>query len=162
MEGVEDIKDLRVKFLFGTKIFDKFKAVFDSCCGGISRSMGSESLFLTQKGTFKTTKPYKSYVVSLTQTSTGAPSPTVLINELGGVPVWSRNTQGYYDVTLAGAFTVGKTLVLVEPLAGQNATGYSIIETKTLDYIRIGTIEDGTGGLDEMLLNTVVEIKVFE
>lgn len=53
MEGVEDIKDLRIKFLFGTKIFDKFKAVFDSCCGGISLSKGSNSNFLTQKGTFE-------------------------------------------------------------------------------------------------------------
>lgn len=62
-----------------------------------------------------TTAQPKRYVANLTQTSTNAPVATVLENSLGGTVVWTRSTNGLYIGTLAGAFTVGKTTVIVAP-----------------------------------------------
>jgi len=54
--------------------------------------------------------PYKSYVAKLTQSGTSAPTAVVLQNELGGTVVWSRASAGRYLATLAGAFTLNKTV----------------------------------------------------
>lgn len=54
---------------------------------------------------------YKIYKVLLNQTGTNAPVATILINTLGGTPVWSRTSPGIYTVTLNGAFPAGKTAV---------------------------------------------------
>lgn len=49
-------------------------------------------------------KGYLSYIASLSQTGTDAPTATVLVNELGGEVVWTRDSQGVYTATLEGAF----------------------------------------------------------
>lgn len=57
------------------------------------------------------TPSYKVYTALLTQEGTNAPVATVLQNTLGGVVVWTRDSQGIYYGTLSGAFTVGKTFI---------------------------------------------------
>jgi len=52
----------------------------------------------------------KVYVALLTQTGTDAPVATVLKNTLGGVPVWSYNNVGRYEVMLTDIFVDGKTI----------------------------------------------------
>lgn len=52
---------------------------------------------------------YKTYVATLTQSGTNAPVASVLENTLGGTVVWTRDSQGHYTATLAGAFTENKT-----------------------------------------------------
>ena len=54
--------------------------------------------------------PYKVYTALLTQTGTSAPVATILQNTLGGTPVWSRSGVGTYEITLAGAFPINKTV----------------------------------------------------
>lgn len=54
MDGQEKIRDYKIKFLMGEKIFEKFSKVFDSCCGGISKDNGESTKYLNQKGQFKT------------------------------------------------------------------------------------------------------------
>lgn len=39
----------KIKFFFGVKLFDKFRKVFDECCGGISKN-GNPNLVLNQQG----------------------------------------------------------------------------------------------------------------
>ena len=53
---------------------------------------------------------YSVYTALLTQTGTNAPVATVLENTLGGTVVWTRDSAGFYTGTLAGAFTVSKTI----------------------------------------------------
>lgn len=65
---------------------------------------------------------YKVYTALLTQQGTSTPVPIVLENTLGE-PVWSRSSAGVYSITLAGAFTVGKTFVkaptvVIDPFSG--------------------------------------------
>jgi hypothetical protein len=50
------------------------------------------------------TPSYKVYTALLTQTGTTAPVAKVLENTLGGTLVWTRNGDGQYVATLAGAF----------------------------------------------------------
>lgn len=54
---------------------------------------------------------YKVYTALLTQSGTDDPTAIVLQNTLGGVIVWTRDSQGVYYGTLSGAFTVGKTFI---------------------------------------------------
>lgn len=58
-------------------------------------------------------KPCKVYSALVTQSSTTNPVATIMENTLGGTPVWTREGVGYYYLTLANKFTVGKTLVIV-------------------------------------------------
>lgn len=53
MDGQEKIRDYKIKFLMGEKIFEKFSKVFDACCGGISKDEGDSTKYLNQKGQFK-------------------------------------------------------------------------------------------------------------
>lgn len=55
---------------------------------------------------------YKSYVALVTQTSTNAPSVTVLRNNIGDI-VWTRSGSGEYVGTLSNAFPSGKTYTLI-------------------------------------------------
>lgn len=54
---------------------------------------------------------YLSYVPIFFQVGTSDPSVTVLENTLGGTPIWTRVSEGYYIGTLAGVFTQNKTWI---------------------------------------------------
>jgi hypothetical protein len=54
---------------------------------------------------------YKTYVALLTQSGTDAPAAIVLESSLSGPVVWTRVAAGHYEGTLAGEFTLGKTII---------------------------------------------------
>lgn len=60
-----------------------------------------------------TARPYKVYTALLTQSGTSAPVATVLENTLGGTVTWNYEDVGDYSATLTGAFTTGKTWIIV-------------------------------------------------
>ncbi len=68
----------------------------------------------------------KSYVSLFTQEGTDAPISTILYNTFGDIPVWSRVSAGFYNLTLTGAFLDGKTYIggwiLDDELGGTNWT----------------------------------------
>lgn len=51
----------------------------------------------------------KIYRALVDQASSDAPTSTILRNDLGGVPVWTRTGAGIYSLTLEAAFTSDKT-----------------------------------------------------
>lgn len=55
----------------------------------------------------------KQWLGSITQSSTEAPTFTVISNELGGTIVGARSSAGVYTLTLAGAFLSGKTFATI-------------------------------------------------
>jgi len=55
---------------------------------------------------------YKVYIALISQTSTSAPTVTVLQNTIGTI-VWTRDAAGEYYGTLVGAFTTDKTYFTV-------------------------------------------------
>ncbi len=109
----------------------------------------------------------KKYVANLTQTAGNAPVPTVLINNLSAAVVFSRTSAGLYVATLAGAFTVNKTVVRfgtpipVDDIASIEAvlTDVNSITFKTKNY---KTSDDTAGVLDGLLTNTAIMIEVYD
>jgi hypothetical protein len=56
----------------------------------------------------------KRYTASVTQASTAAPVPTVILNTLSAAIVWTRTGAGVFVGTLASAFTANKTVITVQ------------------------------------------------
>jgi hypothetical protein len=106
--------------------------------------------------------PYKSYVATLTQSNLDDPSATVIYNSLNEDIVWLRSGTGQYNGTLTGAFTVGKTVVILGTntlVAGSSAKYDS--QNADIDTVPILTYDDSFTIADGMLINTVIEIRVY-
>lgn len=115
---------------------------------------------------FGTVKPYKSFTFIISQATIAAPVVTVLVNELGGTPVWTRSAAGQYVATLAGAFPVNKTVCPQHLQSFYNgADGFSIIEAArdTDNTFNIITREaTGEFSATDTLLNALpLEIRVY-
>lgn len=96
---------------------------------------------------------YLKYVALLTQSGTDAPMATVLENTLGGTVVWTRNTAGLYEGTLAGAFTNNKTTITCSQTDEANVVGCARTD---LNIVRVVTTADST-----LSAGNVVEIRVY-
>ena len=108
--------------------------------------------------------PYKVYTALLTQTGTNDPVATVLDNTLGGTVVWSRLGIGSFRATLAGAFTLNKTIFYSDSRSGYTFWTGIIQASKdfTADTIEFYTLDSVTGfNTDERLRNSFVEIRVY-
>jgi len=92
---------------------------------------------------------YKVYTAVLTQSSTSAPTPTVLENTLGGTIVWGYSSVGTYSGTLAGAFTSQKTFFYASNEAAYNG-GPQLYTQKIRTFARI---TDGIISLTQTELN---------
>lgn len=64
-------------------------------------------------GAIATAKPYKVYVATLGQITTGAPSVSLLLENTLGSIVWTRTATGVYKGTLTGAFVNDKTICFI-------------------------------------------------
>ena len=106
---------------------------------------------------------YLVYTALLTQSGTDAPVATVLENTLGGTVVWTQLATGTSLGELAGAFTVGKTTVLVSGVFGGIAYGYPVIDTfNDGNQVEIDTFSDFIGtSANGILFKTFVEIRVY-
>lgn len=71
------------------------------------------------------------YMARMNQTSTTAPVATVVRNTFGSTPTWARTAQGVYTMTLASAFPLAKTLVLI------GASGVTTDDLAIFDLIRV-------------------------
>lgn len=101
---------------------------------------------------------YLVYTALLTQSGTDDPVPTVLENTLGGTVVWSRNGEGDYVGTLAGAFTVNKTWSIIQNNVG--AVVDYVIFNQDVNVVFLGTNSNDLPA-DDKLFGTCVEIRVY-
>lgn len=115
---------------------------------------------------------YSLYVALLTQLDFNAPTVTVLHNTLGGTPVWTRDDVGEYRITLAGTFTLNKTVIFFGPTSMDLGAGVSqnipAIATTQInsDYIQIYTTLQASDSFtdnnpDAGLNGTSIEIRVY-
>ena len=102
---------------------------------------------LTQKVTwqsilslFNINSPYLKYVALISQSSTNAPSVTILENTIGSI-VWTRSSAGVYKGTLAGQLTVTKTAFFISQSQpnGINELWQTIVYNGDDDSITIAT-----------------------
>jgi hypothetical protein len=104
---------------------------------------------------------YKKYIALITQSTTNAPTVIELENTIGPI-VWTRTAVGVYFGTLAGAFTLDKTYVMLS-----NVETNSIVTAERRDN---NSIEINTTNLhsptaahhDTHLLKNTLEIRVYE
>lgn len=103
----------------------------------------------------------KVYRALVTQSSTTAPTATVLENSLGGTLVWARSSTGTYTATLTGAFTSAKTFITQPGESGTIAAIKNVIAVRT--SADVVTITTGSGGTleDSVLSSYPVEILVY-
>lgn len=99
------------------------------------------------------------------QSSTDAPSFTVLRNDLGGDLIWTRNVQGQYYGTLAGAFAASvvspQNKIIATKVDGTYFALYA--ERHSDDVFRIDTQQYENPGInqDDLLDLTMIEIWIF-
>lgn len=108
---------------------------------------------------------YKEYVALFSQTGLTDPEVTELKNAVGEV-VWTRESEGVYVGTLAGAFPPGRTVspnkfqMLSPPTASDLAMSVSVV---TEDSVSVETTTYSTGAfIDGALDATLVEIRVYD
>ncbi len=102
------------------------------------------------------TLPYKVYTALLTQTGSDAPVATVLENNTGLDFTWQYDSTGNYYVS--DTFDISKTTFFVSSVLGAqpNFIGGQISATS----INI-TVTNFTSPVDGLLLNTPIEIRVY-
>ena len=107
---------------------------------------------------------YKVYLAKISQIGTDAPTVVVLENTIGNI-VWTRDSVGQYEATLAGAFS-GNTLFMQ---AGNiffswNDEGVVLNYTKISENVlrfNVYKLSDFTA-IDDSLRDTIIEIRVYD
>lgn len=106
-----------------------------------------------------TSRPYKVYTATMTQTGTAAPEAVVLENTIGDI-VWSYNL-GRYNGTLPGAFPANKVAFFVTKIENY----FDPITNVKIKKINDDTIEISTANASNIstngILNAVIEIRVY-
>jgi hypothetical protein len=102
----------------------------------------------------------KKYVALLTQTSTSAPTATVLDNTIGSI-VWTRSSAGTYVGTLTGAFIASKTWCQAN-WSDESASGNIVFRLKRTgnNTVELGVSPDGVS-FSDVFTNLSVEIRVY-
>lgn len=106
--------------------------------------------------------PYKVYTALLTQLGIYPPTAIVIANTIGNV-VWSRSQAGLYQLRLTGHFPYTKTVGFIT----NNNTSSSALRVifsninPQNDYIQVVTMSSAGQGVDNVLYNTPIEIRVY-
>lgn len=111
-------------------------------------------------------RPYKVYTALLTQEGTDAPVATVLENTLGSDIIYVRNEAGLYTISTNSIFVQNKTFFsIVSSVNGGVVSSKSYIgvfmDTLTTSSVDFTTLDDQNNHFDEILLNTPIEIRVY-
>lgn len=107
------------------------------------------------------------YIALVTQSSTSAPTASVIKNTLGGTVVWSRTGKGSYLGTLSGAFPSAKTVFPRDYVMYSSAgSDYSEIQTSRAsdNAIQISTLYGPNGSAtntDGILTAFLVIVQVY-
>ena len=105
------------------------------------------------------TRPYKVYTALLTQTGTNAPVATVLENTVATVITWSYQSVGNYIGTASSSvFTANKRASKHYLNFAGHLNSYVFSDTQLV----VNTYNTGYTGLNGLLLNTLIEIIVYD
>ena len=105
----------------------------------------------------------KQAIFCMTQVGTDDPTVTELSNTYDGNIVWTRDAMGVSKGYLPGAFTVGKTFIIVSPLSSLADVGVPVDEgLNTLDEVYVSTYSViGSAFADNFLSNTLIKIETY-
>jgi hypothetical protein len=119
---------------------------------------------LVTKGYVDSKKPYKVYTALLTQTSTNAPTASVLENTFGITATFSYATPGQYYLHMSGQFTTNTFIINGSPDQGPIGGDFAHFVTNKVssDIIVLQTLDvNGAGLMDGLLNDTSIEIRVY-
>jgi hypothetical protein len=108
--------------------------------------------------------PYKKYVALLNQSGTADPTVIILENTFSEIPTFSRISTGVYKLELIDSFTLDKTFIVTgsaDVSAGTGDFATVIARRFDEDTITLYTYDNFTSS-DNMLVNTSIEIRVYE
>jgi hypothetical protein len=108
--------------------------------------------------------PFKKYVALLNQVGTNAPTAIVLENTFSEIPTFSRTSTGVYKLELIDSFTLDKTFIVTGSADVSGGTGdFATVIARRFDEdtITLYTYDNFTSS-DNMLVNTSIEIRVYE
>lgn len=104
---------------------------------------------------------YKVYTALLSTVEDGSPTTVILENTIGAI-FWDRMFEGSYKATLAGAFTVGKTFVLVGPYDIINTNVYFIkYDLQSINSITLNCLDQDGNLIDGLGPDVPIEIRVY-
>ncbi len=103
---------------------------------------------------------YQSYVATVTQIGSSAPTATVFNNTLSGPIVWTRNSAGDFTGTLAGAFTANKTFLMLNGANNADSIG-TLTFGGSADTLALTCVDFGGTPVDGGLIKASIEIRVY-
>ena len=110
------------------------------------------------------TLPYKVYTALVTQAGVDAvPTAIELENTIGDIS-YTYNAVGRYSIISDSLFTSDKTVLFIAPLANDLVIGFSVINSVSPSEITFFTYSTTAFPVieeDEMLINTPIEIRVY-
>lgn len=101
---------------------------------------------------------YKRYIATVTQTGINDPVLFILENTIGDI-VWTRLAVGNYLGTLTGAFPDADKVYLI---VGQNNGNFYNLGWNTVNDLLLTSSDPANISNDGLLLNTTIEIRVYE
>jgi len=115
----------------------------------------------TKKVTGAQIKPFKTYLVSISQSGTSAPTVNYEYSELTSTITWTYIGIGIYEATLSTIeLTNDKTFFQVS--LGSGTMGfYSVVRTTAAKF-RVRCYDIAGTSQNSMLLNTQIEIKIIK
>jgi hypothetical protein len=115
----------------------------------------------TKKVTGTQLKPFKTYLVSISQSGTSAPTVNYEYSELTSTITWAYITIGVYEATLSvNELTNDKTFFQVSLGAGTMGF-YSVVRTASTKF-RVRNYDIAGTSQNSMLLDTQIEIKIIK
>jgi len=128
----------------GTTIsyYDSVTATTTALKVGNGTITANDSAIATRNWVRNNAVPYKVYRATLSQTGTSAPVATVLENTLGGTVVWSYLGNASYQATLAGGFTVGKTIISPDNVTFATGDYFTATDIQA-NFVEVSTNDNG-------------------
>jgi hypothetical protein len=154
------------------QVFGKGNVVTSGTKGiivGDGQTLSSDGMVvnnLTVTGTINgaVSLPYKKYVALLNQSGTSDPTAIILENTFNEIPTFSRTSTGVYKLELIDSFTLNKTFIVsgsADVSGGSGDFATLIARRFDEDTITLYTYDNFTSS-DNMLVNTSIEIRVYE
>lgn len=121
----------------------------------------SDGVYSTKKVTGAQLKTYNTYLASISQSGTSAPTVNYEYSDLTSTISWAYISTGIYEATLSSAeLTSNKTFLSIS--IGNGVLGYySIVRTSTTKF-RVYTYNTSASSADSILLDSQIEIKIIK
>lgn len=119
------------------------------------------STYDTKKVTGAQVRPFKTYLVSISQSGTSAPTVNYGYSELNSSITWAYISTGVYEATLSTSELTSSNTFFQVSLGGGTMGFYSVVRTTAAKF-RVRCYDIAGTSQNSMLLDTQIEIKIIK